>query len=104
MANFRYFFHFLFSFKKCFVSHAFVTVFRHVQPALASAFPVRPLMFYYISIWLFFTRLFVIFMQKKKYRTIFFFCNTSSFIFRGQRTQVRACTKLFRFTLSKLLF
>lgn len=57
-----------------------------------------PVMFYYISFWLLFTGFFVIFAQKKKYRTIFSFYDTSSSIFPGKFSE------LFDFMLSKLRF
>jgi len=40
-----------------------------------------PVMFYYISFWLLFTGFFVIFAQKKKYRTIFFILRYFFFYF-----------------------
>ena len=47
-----------------------------------------PVMFYYISFWLLFTGFFVIFTQKKKYRTIFSFGDTSSSIFPGEFSEL----------------
>ena len=57
-----------------------------------------PVMFYYISFWLLFTGFFVIFVSKKKYRTIFLFYDTSSSIFPGKFSE------LFDFMLLELRF
>ena len=59
-----------------------------------------PLVSYYISFWLLFTGFFVIFAQKKKYRTIFFILRyfLVSCIFPGKFSE------LFDFMLSKLRF